>query len=219
MALQVVLVNDLAAETPLESKKWLEEVTIAGPDVAGHVEADQHGVGHQLQDGERAQEVSIQAKNREASEGGKGSGSDGGDVVVVQIELLQAGEAGELVAVEQLDLVVLEVENPDVGESLQAEVGHQPDHRAVEEDAAYPAPADEARVDQLGHVVAVEEDLGGVHGDESGHVVVAAVGADDRVHRPAGVVETTTTLGALRDRGLRFGLDRDLQQSYNDQRF
>ena len=36
-------------------------------------------------------------------------------------------------------------------------------------------------------------------------VVVAAVGADDRVHRPAGVVETTTTLGALKDTGLRFG--------------
>ena len=171
----------------------MEEVTVAGPDVASRVEADQHGVGPHFQDGEQAQEVSIQAKNREASEGGEGSGSDGGDVVVVQVELLQAGEAAELVAVEQLSLIVLEVENPDVGESLQAEVGHQPDHRAVEEDAAYPAPPDEARVDQLGHVVAVEEDLGSVHGDESGHVVVAAVGADDRVHRPRGVVETTTT--------------------------
>ena len=37
------------------------------------------------------------------------------------------------------------------------------------------APPDEARVDQLAHVVAVQVDRGGVHGDEGRHVQVTAV--------------------------------------------
>ena len=115
----------------------------------------------------------------------------------MQVELLQAGQPGELVAAEQLDLVVLKVENPDISEALEAEVGDHSDHRAVQEDTSDPASPDESRVDQLGHVVPVEEDLGGVHGDEGGHVGVAPAGALDRVHRPLRVVEATAALRTL----------------------
>ena len=45
---------DLAAKASLEGKEGLEEVAVAAPNVAGHVETDQHGVRHQLENREGA---------------------------------------------------------------------------------------------------------------------------------------------------------------------
>merc|ERR550517_640720 len=47
-AFQVIPVYDLAAKAPLEGKEGLEEVTVAAPNVAGHVETDQHRVCHKF---------------------------------------------------------------------------------------------------------------------------------------------------------------------------
>ena len=56
-----------------------------------------------------------------------------------------------------------------------------------------PSP-DEARVDQLAHVVAIKMDGGGVHGNERRHILVTTVGALDDVVGPIVIVVTSTTL-------------------------
>ena len=81
-----------------------------------------------------------------------------------------------------------------LGQPLETVVGHHPDLAVVEEHGGDPPPADEAGVDQLAHVVPVEVDGGGVHGDEGRDVQVAALGALDDVVGPVVVVIARTAL-------------------------
>ena len=79
-------------------------------------------------------------------------------------------------------------------QALQREVGDDPDLAVVEEHLRDAAAADEARVDELGHVVAVEVDGGGVHGDEGRHVLVPAVRTLDDIVAPVVVVVARAAL-------------------------
>ena len=57
-----------------------------------------------------------------------------------------------------------------------------------------PPPPDEPGVDELAHVVPVQVDRGGVHGDQGRDVLVTAVRALDDVVGPVVVVVTGATL-------------------------
>ena len=57
-----------------------------------------------------------------------------------------------------------------------------------------PPPPDEPGVDQLGHVVPVQVDRRGVHGDQGRDVLVPAVGTLDDIVGPVVIVVTGATL-------------------------
>ena len=79
-------------------------------------------------------------------------------------------------------------------QTLETIVGHHPDLAVVKEHGGDSPPPDEARVDQLAHVVPVEVDRGGVHRDEGRHVEVAALRTLDDVVGPVVVVIAGTAL-------------------------
>ena len=79
-------------------------------------------------------------------------------------------------------------------QSLQGEVCHHPYLAVVEEDGVDPPPPDEPGVDQLGHVVPVQVDRRGVHGDQGRDVLVPAVGTLDDIVGPVVIVVTGATL-------------------------
>ena len=66
-------------------------------------------------------------------------------------------------------------------QTLETVVGHHPDLAVVQEHGGDSPPPDEAGVDQLAHVVPVEVDRGGVHGDEGRDVLVTPLRALDDV--------------------------------------
>ena len=86
------------------------------------------------------------------------------------------------------------INNPHLCQPLETVVGHHPDLAVVEEHGGDPPPADETGVNQLAHVVPVEMDGGGVHGDQGRHVQVAALRALDDVVGPVVIVIAGTAL-------------------------
>ena len=109
----------------------------------------------------------------------------------------QGGKAGELTVEKFLEMVFFKVEHLGPSEAFEAEGADGDNLAVVEEHLRDVTSSNEAGSDQLGHVVAIEVDLSGVHGDEGGHVGVVPAGALDLVHRPLGVVEALASLGAL----------------------
>ena len=113
------------------------------------------------------------------------------------MELTQGDEAGKLSVEELLQLVVLQVEHLRSSQAFEAEGADGDNLAVVEKDLGNMTTSDKAGPYQLRHVVAIEEDLSGVHGNKSGHVGVVPAGALDLVHRPLGVVEAGASVGAL----------------------
>ena len=64
----------------------------------------------------------------------------------------------------------------------------------VEEHGVNATSPDKAGVDQLAHVVTIQMDRGGVHGDQRRDVLVSTVGALDDVVGPIVIMVASTTL-------------------------
>ena len=109
----------------------------------------------------------------------------------------EGGEAGELTVEKFLEMVFFKVEHLGPSEAFEAEGADGDNLAVVEEHLRDVTSSNEAGSDQLGHVVAIEVDLSGVHGDEGGHVCVVAGRALDLVRSPLRVVEAGAVVGAL----------------------
>ena len=109
----------------------------------------------------------------------------------------EGGKAGELTVEEFLEMVFFKVEHLGPSEAFEAEGADGDNLAVVEEHLRDVTSSNEAGSDQLGHVVAIEVDLSGVHGDEGGHLCVVAGRALDLVRSPLRVVEAGAVVGAL----------------------
>ena len=113
------------------------------------------------------------------------------------MKLTQGREAGELPVEELLQVVVLQVEHLRPGRAFQAERFNRDDVAVVQEnlDVIDVVQWTQVRSARSCHFYVVV--LGGVHGDEGGHVGVVAGRASDLVPRPLRVVEAGAVVRAL----------------------
>ena len=119
------------------------------------------------------------------------------NLVIGEEKLAEIDEIIELFALEELNDVIAEIEELEIKQTEESVVADDANLAVVEIQVLHPRSPEEDLTGKISHVVAVEEDAGGVHGDEGRNLAMASGGALDDVGGPGGVVETGAAIWAL----------------------
>ena len=188
VAPHVVGIDDLVRVVGHPGGELLQELAAAGPGVAAQRQLRESGIQADLPDGEGDQPVTVQPEDLERVQRVEREIADVADEVVLQVELAQVRQVLELEALELVDAVVLEVEHLQIVQPVEGAVLNGLDAAAVHVEHAHVLATDEHVVLQLAQIVAVEINLGGVHGYPSGDLAGTESRAVDDVSVPGLIV-------------------------------